>query len=261
MNLRKKVLLFISIWSMVIMVAFFYQAAAASTTPAPVKVTFDANGGEQVTETKDVTVGGTYGKLPTPTRKNYTFKGWYTFKNTGRKVTDASTVKIKTSHTLYARWFGKEKTITLNANGGKVASNKVIVYYGSKYENLLPTPTRDNYTFEGWYTAAKEGDKIAKSDVFDETSKTKLFAHWKIKTLKINFITYNEESYEKEVQVGKKYGKLPAPKKTGYVFGGWYTWDDYSNSDAEKVTASTVAKKAGELNLFARWYIKEEKSE
>ncbi|BCJ96135.1 hypothetical protein acsn021_37040 [Anaerocolumna cellulosilytica] len=261
MNLQKKVLLFISIWSMAAVFLFSHQTAGASTTPAPVKVTFDANGGDTIAETKELTVGGTYGKLPVPKRKNYTFKGWYTFKNNGTKVTDASTVKIKTSHTLYARWLGNEKTITLNAGGGKVSSNKVTVYFGSKYENLLPTPTRDNYTFDGWYTAAKAGDKIAKSDVFDESSKTKLYAHWKIKTLKINFITYNDDTYEKEVQVGKKYGKLPAPKKTGHVFGGWYTWDDYSNSDAEAVTASTVAKKAGELNLFARWYLKEEKSE
>ena len=40
------------------------------------KVTFDANGGTVSTETKMVTVGSTYGILPTPIREGYTFKGW-----------------------------------------------------------------------------------------------------------------------------------------------------------------------------------------
>lgn len=47
-----------------------------------------------------------YGKLPTPVRKGYTFKGWYTKTSGGRCITGKTTVKIsngKTQH-LYARW-------------------------------------------------------------------------------------------------------------------------------------------------------------
>lgn len=254
MNIKMKILLILSICSIAVMSGFSYQAVAAATTATQVKVTFDANGGDKITETREVTVGSTYGKLPVPKRKNYTFKGWYTLKINGSKVTDASTVKLKAAHTLYARWFGNEKEITLSANGGTVSVSKVTIYYGSKYVSLLPTPSRKNYTFAGWYTAAKEGDKITSNDIFDESSKAKLYAQWKVKTLKINFIAYNDETYEKEAVVGKKLGKLPTPKKKGYVFKGWYTWENYSDTEAEPVTAATIAQKAGELNLFARWY-------
>ena len=42
-----------------------------------VLVTFDANGGKTSTTQKVVTVGSTYGDLPTPeTRENYEFRGW-----------------------------------------------------------------------------------------------------------------------------------------------------------------------------------------
>ena len=43
---------------------------------ANVTVTFDANGGTVSGVSKDVTVGGTYGTLPTPTRDGYGFAGW-----------------------------------------------------------------------------------------------------------------------------------------------------------------------------------------
>ena len=41
-----------------------------------VQVTFDANGGTVDTQSKEVAVGENYGRLPTPTREGYTFKGW-----------------------------------------------------------------------------------------------------------------------------------------------------------------------------------------
>ena len=66
---------------------------------------FDPNGGTVSTTNKTVTVGGTYGTLPKPTRTGgYTFDGWYT-KN-GRKVTaDSKVYDIESyGNTLYAHW-------------------------------------------------------------------------------------------------------------------------------------------------------------
>ena len=45
-------------------------------TPKTYTVTFNANGGNVSTTTKQVTMGQPYGTLPTPTRSGYTFKGW-----------------------------------------------------------------------------------------------------------------------------------------------------------------------------------------
>lgn len=58
------------------------------------------------TQKRTVTYNKKYGTLPTPVRKGYTFKGWYTAKSGGSKVTSASTVKITKgkTQTLYARW-------------------------------------------------------------------------------------------------------------------------------------------------------------
>ena len=40
----------------------------------------------------------------------------------------------------------------------------------------LPTPTRENYTFLGWYTDPIEGDKISGDTVV--TKDTTYYAHW-----------------------------------------------------------------------------------
>ena len=40
----------------------------------------------------------------------------------------------------------------------------------------LPTPTRENYTFLGWYTDPIEGDKISGDTVV--TKGTTYYAHW-----------------------------------------------------------------------------------
>ena len=68
-------------------------------------VRFQVNGGKALKaslRTKKIQKGKTLGKLPTPKRSKYSFKGWYTKKTGGKKVT--AKTKIAKSMTLYARW-------------------------------------------------------------------------------------------------------------------------------------------------------------
>ena len=67
-------------------------------------VTFDPNGGSVDPTSKTVTFGEPYGELPVPTRKGYTFDGWYTEAEDGTVVTADTTVTATTDHTLYAHW-------------------------------------------------------------------------------------------------------------------------------------------------------------
>jgi len=45
--------------------------------------------------------------------------------------------------------------------------------YGS-----LPTPTREGYTFAGWYTELEGGTQITSDTIFNATSDQTLYAHW-----------------------------------------------------------------------------------
>lgn len=68
-------------------------------------------------------------------------------------------------------------TVSFNANEGVVNESSKTVVYGSTYGSL-PTPTRDYYTFDGWYTAKTGGNKITESSVFNSTENITLYAHW-----------------------------------------------------------------------------------
>lgn len=76
------------------------------------KVKFQANGGSmsrtssEKTSSVTVTYNKKYGTLPAPVRKGYSFKGWYTKKSGGSKITASTKVKIKKGKTqiLYAHW-------------------------------------------------------------------------------------------------------------------------------------------------------------
>lgn len=67
-------------------------------------VKFNPNKGVVKKYGKSITKGKKYGSLPKPTRKGYKFKGWYTKKKGGSKVTSGTKVKKKENITLYARW-------------------------------------------------------------------------------------------------------------------------------------------------------------
>lgn len=117
-------------------------------------VTLNANGGSlsassQVkTATKTVTNGKKYGTLKTPVRKGYTFKGWYTKKSGGSKVTASTKVKIAKgkSQTLYARWSkittGKAAVSKLTAKKTSLTAKWKSVSGAKGYEVLLSTNSK-----------------------------------------------------------------------------------------------------------------------
>ena len=145
-------------------------------------LTFDANGGNLSETTKYVYYGQTYGKLPEPTKENYTFDGWYTKKTGGDMITEDSVVNALANQTLYAHWKEKEFTVTFDANGGSVSEESKVVTYDSVYGDL-PTPHKDYYTFTGWYTKKDitDSDKAITAGTKATASENiTLYAQWKL---------------------------------------------------------------------------------
>ncbi len=94
-----------------------------SNGTVPIVVTFNPQGGEVGSASKEVTVGSAYGKLPVPTRTGFAFIGWFTEKTGGDKVTSTTKVANPKNHTLYAGWLnnsflGKQITVTFDTQGG-----------------------------------------------------------------------------------------------------------------------------------------------
>jgi len=70
-------------------------------------------------------------------------------------------------------------TITFNANGGSVSqsSGRTGTTTSSiKYLSSLPTPTRNGYKFDGWFTSASGGSNVTVSYGF--SGSVTIYAHW-----------------------------------------------------------------------------------
>ena len=152
-------------------------------TQAPVKtytLTYNANGGSVSPTSKTLNEGAAYGNLPTPTRSGYTFDGWYTNADGGSKVGANTTIKGNT--TIYAHWTKndtptpvKTYTLTYNANGGNVSPTSKTLNEGASYGEL-PTPTRNGYTFDGWFTELTGGNKVSANTTINGNAT--IYAHW-----------------------------------------------------------------------------------
>lgn len=222
------------------------QAKATCTvTPASVTypVTFNPNGGTVSTKSKNVTIGKTYGSLPTPTRTGYDFDGWYTQETGGTKVTETTYVGTNPPATLYAHWTAKKCLVALSANGGKIdtANGQVntknyTATYGSKY-NFLPTPTRTGgYTFDGWYTEQTGGTKITSDTTVTTTQTHILYAHWHLTPAKAPYdvkLEMDETSvYGKSSFYRLSYGSTE--QHTTEIT--WYTCDDEEGKNGKPLT-------------------------
>ena len=222
------------------------QATATCTvTPASVTypVTFNPNGGRVSQASKVVTIGKTYGTLPTPTRTGYSFDGWYTKEIGGTNVTETTYVGTNPPATLYAHWTAKKYLVTLNANGGKIntASGQVstksyTATYGSKY-NFLPRPIRTGgYNFDGWYTDQTNGTKVESDTTVTTTKDHILYAHWSLIPAKAPYdvkLEMDETSvYGKSSFYRLSYGSTE--QHTTEIT--WYTCDDEEGKNGKPLT-------------------------
>lgn len=66
-------------------------------------------------------------------------------------------------------------TITFDANGGYINISSALTGESGKLSSL-PTPNRDGYTFNGWYTAASGGSRVTTDTVFNVD--TTVYAQW-----------------------------------------------------------------------------------
>lgn len=165
---------------------YYNQAAATCTvTPASYLVTFDPNGGRVSPASTAVTIGKTYGTLPTPNRTGYRFDGWYTDQTGDTKVTETTTVGANPPTKLYAHWIANKYLVVFDANGGRIntASGQVktktdTVTYGSKYNSLPDASRTGGYSFDGWYTDQTNGTKVTSATTVTTTKDHILYAHW-----------------------------------------------------------------------------------
>ena len=114
-------------------------------------------------------------------------------------------------------------TVTFDIHNGKRIETKTVQ---SGYPvTKIDEPTRDGYTFGGWYI---DNTYSAPYDFSTPvTSDITLYAKWNINTYILSFNTMGGTSIpSQKVSYRNRAIEPPKPVKKGYYFGGWFT-DDY----------------------------------
>lgn len=164
-----------------------------------------------------------------PTLAGYKFNGWNIQANGGGTAYAAGATipgsLIKGDITLYAQWI-QQLSITFNANGTGVTGlpSTITVDYNAATAIPSSAPTRTNFTFKGWNTAANGSGTsyTAGQSIAHLTTNLPLYAQWEAYPV----VTYNANSgtgapSADTVAPGVYNIKTGTPTRTGYVFGGW----------------------------------------
>ena len=199
-------------------------------------IKFETFGG---TVYKDVESDGSEIKLPVPQKAGYIFIAWYESESfEGQTYTDAYTPTANA--TLYAKYEEGEKFII-----------KFETFGGTKYNDLevlgqtivLPTPTKENFEFVGWYDNDKfEGEKLGEEYI--PTASTTLYAKF-LGAPMVKFDTDGGVEIKPE-PLGEI--TLPTPFKYGYSFKGWYDNKECIGTALGNTYAANEA-----ITLYAKW--------
>ena len=67
--------------------------------------------------------------------------------------------------------------ISFDANGGQCDEEQRIITVGNEIGEL-PVPTREYYTFDGWYTEQEGGERVSADKTFSGSEDVTVYAHW-----------------------------------------------------------------------------------
>jgi uncharacterized repeat protein (TIGR02543 family) len=189
-------------------------------------------------------------------------------------VTSATVVTATSNHTVYAQWTPVSFVITLDPNGGTVASNNEIsITYNTSIEawNSNMNPSRTGYTFNGYYTATSGGtQRISNSAYVSLTSTTyssatTLYAQWTANNYNVVFNKNTIDTSENTL-ISTPTGTMSNQSITfgtsanltvnsyaitGYTFAGWRTTSDTTGTFYANQASYTMNTEG--TTLYAQW--------
>ncbi|MCI5745944.1 MAG: InlB B-repeat-containing protein, partial [Erysipelotrichaceae bacterium] len=207
--------------------------------------------------TQKVTFDSQY-TVHTPTINGYTFNGW---KYNGETFANSGIYRVDNDIDLLIDLSLNTYSITYHLNGGTTDETIVNTYTIESSNVLLPTLTKPNYNFIGWYdTAEFEGSPITSipngsfgnkefyakfmgkkyTVTYDINATTEITV-----TYNYNCSDYDDSSYIYEFGDTIPYPSIPT--RTDYIFAGWYT-------DESLTTPFNFSGTINEdITLYAKW--------
>ena len=147
-------------------------------------ITFDPDNGDQ-SITQEVNWSKDGATLtapdPVPTKEGHGIKGWYYDNNGTETKWNFDTDTVKCTMTLKAKWELSTYSVTLQTDGGTIASGKEVTGYTYGTGAVLPTAndmTREGYRFDGWYADSSFSSSPITEISATETGNKTFYAKW-----------------------------------------------------------------------------------
>ena len=205
-------------------------------------VTFDPNGGSAVAE-QSVVYNGTATMPEQPVREGYVFEGWFS----GETQFDFAAA-ITGDVTLTAKWSPREYSISYVLGGGANAAGNPSGYTVESDTITLGAPTREGYTFAGWYDAEENGSLVTQIAAGSKGNIT-LYAAWQANSFEVDFVANGGTLDGADTQKVTAGGTVAyaEPVRENYLFVGWFT------DEALTVRYDFKTPVTGNLTLYAKW--------
>ena len=201
--------------------------------PTTYKVSFEMNGhGEDISSLENLT--SLPSQLPlVDDLVDYCFLGWYLDENLTELATPG--IEISKDMILYAKWELKTYTISFDGVEQVLDYNSVIV--------APADPTKEGYTFLGWYM-----DEVEFEEGLKATSDMAFVSKFELNTYKVSFNNNGHGTPLFDLPYSSALpDPLPVLIKDGYTFEGWFT-------DSELTTAAVAGKAiTADTTLYAKW--------
>ena len=147
-------------------------------------ITFEPNNGEPVI-TREVNWSKDGVALtapdPVPTKEGHSLDGWYYDNNGTETKWNFDTDTVKCTMTLKAKWELSTYSVTLQTDGGTIASGKEVTGYTYGTGAVLPTAddiTREGYRFDGWYADSSFSGSPVTEITGTDTGDKVFYAKW-----------------------------------------------------------------------------------
>lgn len=184
---------------------------------------------------------------PVPEKKGYSYE-W-------NKTPEQTMPASELSYT--AKWTANQYKVQYELNGGTAAEGSDITVKTVTFDKAygtLPELTRTGYTFDGWFTAAEDGEKVTAETIVTEDQDQILYAHFTPVIYQITYANMEgaENSPENPAGFTIENNKIILQDpigKPGYTFEGWYTDASFKN----KVNGTMTLDSLYDWIFYAKW--------
>jgi len=175
----------------------------------------------------------------TPSSATHMFDGWYT--ETELTTPWVPSTTVTGNMTLFAKWTPKTFNITYNLDGGTEGTASPTTYiYGMG--TALVAPTKDNYTFTGWYDAETGGSSVTEITTTAFGDKT-LYARWQLADAVAPSFTLDLSGTDTYIQngVATQLSVTATTTDGGLISYKWYSNLSNNNTSGTIISGETNA--------------------